>query len=211
MEKDFENQDLENAASTKVQLIVEQVNNSEISSIKQTVTQILVTINDPNSSAKNLKDIIEVDPPLTAKLIKLANSALYGFPKTMSEIQEAIVCRGFDTVRELALSQKVCVLFQNDEYIHVFTKRSLWKHSVAVAFHHDPFANGSDNARMPAVMFIANFAVQNKLAGFCDAPYQNRTLYQKCLLKYSLQEKAIDLILKDVVEEIIKMEKAGWF
>ncbi|MFC1493505.1 HDOD domain-containing protein, partial [candidate division KSB1 bacterium] len=108
-------------------------NHSEISSIKQTVTQIISTINDPGSSAKDLKRIIEVDPPLTAKLLRLANSAKYGYPKTISEIQEAIICIGFDAVREVALSQKVCELFENDTYISGYSRASLWKHCVGVA------------------------------------------------------------------------------
>ncbi|MCP4727377.1 MAG: HDOD domain-containing protein [bacterium] len=113
--------------------IVELVNHSDISSIKQTVSQIISTINDPASSAKDLKMIIEIDPPLTAKLLRLANSAKYGYPKTISEIQEAIICIGFDAVRELALSQKVCELFENDTYISGYSRASLWKHSVGVA------------------------------------------------------------------------------
>jgi HD-like signal output (HDOD) protein len=33
---------------------------------------------DPQSSAKQLKDIIERDPPLSVKVLRLANSAYYG-------------------------------------------------------------------------------------------------------------------------------------
>ncbi len=113
--------------------IVNLVNNSEISSIKQTVTQIINTINDPYSSAKDITDIIEVDPPLTAKLLKLANSAFYGYPKTINEIQEAVVCIGFEAVKELALSQKVCELFESEDSVNGYTRISLWEHSVAVA------------------------------------------------------------------------------
>ena len=125
--------DATNEKKNKINKIVEIVNYSEISSIKQTVTQIIETINDPDSSAKDLKNIIEIDPPLTAKLLKLANSSLYGYPKTISAIQEAIVCIGFDEVKELALSQKVCELFKKDDYIYGYSRISLWKHSVAVA------------------------------------------------------------------------------
>ena len=117
----------------KIEKIIELVDNSEISSIKQTVTQILTIINDPNSSAKDLKNIIEIDPPLTGKLLKLANSSLYGYPKTISKIQEAVVCIGFEAVKELALSQKVCELFKKEDYINGYTRISLWKHCVAVA------------------------------------------------------------------------------
>ncbi|MCP4724203.1 MAG: HDOD domain-containing protein [bacterium] len=113
--------------------IISLVNRSEISSIKQTVSQIINTINDPKSTAKDLTKLIEIDPPLTARLLKLANSAYYGYAKEISEIQEAIICIGFDAVKELAFSQKVCELFKSDEYISGYTRASLWQHSVGVA------------------------------------------------------------------------------
>lgn len=125
--------DIKPETHDKIFDLLDQVNKSDISSIKQTVTLILNTVNDPNSSARELKHIIEIDPPLTAKLLKLANSVLYGYPKTICEIQEAIVCIGFEAVRELALSQKVCELFQKSNVINGYSRLMLWKHSVAVA------------------------------------------------------------------------------
>jgi len=283
----------------KIQEIIEITNHSDISSIKQTVTQIIETINNPASSARDLKNIIEIDPPLTAKLLKLANSALYGYPKTIGEIQEAIVCIGFEAVRELALSQKVCELFKKDDYFDGYSRRSLWKHSVAVAYcskliyrrefrergeniyiagllhdigiiildqfkhekfreilkksrreknnlinienqvlgfdhtdiglglaeswefpdeieaaikdHHNPENVADEYARIASTIFIANHAIQSRAIGYRDAPYKNETLYQKCLMKTNIKEKAIDLIIKEVEKEISKLERAEWF
>jgi putative nucleotidyltransferase with HDIG domain len=114
-------------------LIIDLVNKSDISSIKQIVSEILEVIRDEDSSAKDLKDIIERDPPLCARLLKLANSAHYGYAKTISDIQEAIVCIGFDAVKELALNQKVCELFKQENVRNGFSRWQLWKHSSAVA------------------------------------------------------------------------------
>lgn len=114
-------------------LIIDLVNKSDISSIKQIVSDILEVIRDEDSSAKDLKDIIERDPPLCARLLKLANSAHYGYAKTISDIQEAIVCIGFDAVKELALNQKVCELFKQETVRHGYSRWQLWKHSLAVA------------------------------------------------------------------------------
>ena len=114
------------------QLIV-QVNDSEICSIQRTIANILRIINDPKSSAKQLKDVIELDPPLSAKMLMRANSAYYGASQHIDEIQKAIVWLGFDMVKELALSQKVCELFLDDTQHGDFSLPDLWKHSVAVA------------------------------------------------------------------------------
>lgn len=113
--------------------IVGLVNNSKISSIKEVLGEILGAIRDTSTSAKDLRNIIEKDPPLCAKLLKRVNSAFYGYPRTINDIQEAIVCLGFDAVRELALNQKACDLFLQEESYEGFSRWSLWKHSVAVA------------------------------------------------------------------------------
>lgn len=116
-----------------IELIIKLVNKSDISSIKQVVTEILKIIKDESSSAKDLRNIVEKDPPLCAKVLKLANSAHYGYPKSISDIQEAIICIGFDAVKELALNQKVYELFMKEDTTHGFSRLSLWKHCSTVA------------------------------------------------------------------------------
>ena len=123
----------EDEKKKEIDNLIEIVNNSEISSIKNTVMQLINIIDDPNSSAKDLKKIIEIDPPLTAKLIRRANSAYYGYSKNIKEIRDAIVCLGFDEVKELALSQKIYDMFDNQNNINGYSRISLWQHSVAVA------------------------------------------------------------------------------
>jgi putative nucleotidyltransferase with HDIG domain len=90
-------------------------------------------INDPRSTAKDLQRIIQVDPPLTAKVLKLANSAFYAPRNKITAVQQAIIWVGYDAVRELALSQKVCQLFLKDEEIFGYSRIALWRHSLAVA------------------------------------------------------------------------------
>jgi len=104
----------EEETSAKLKKIVQMVNKSEISSIRNTVVGITKIINDPKSSAKDFKEIIQIDPPLTARLLKLANSVYYSPQTRISEIQQAIIWVGYDALKELALSQKVCVTSHND-------------------------------------------------------------------------------------------------
>lgn len=122
-------------AYERLQELVERVNLSELSSIKQIVLAIIRVITDPDSTVKELKDVIQLDPPLAGKILKTANSAYYSrsFSRTYTDIEQAIIWIGTETIKELALNQKVCELFNRDERIEEYTRRSLWWHSIAVA------------------------------------------------------------------------------
>jgi putative nucleotidyltransferase with HDIG domain len=113
--------------------LVRKVDRSDIASIKQVVAKLVETINDPTSSAKKLKEVIEKDPPLSARLLKRANSSYYGFRRKIHAIQDAIVCIGFNAVKELALSQKVSEVFQGVASCQGYSRPALWEHSLSVA------------------------------------------------------------------------------
>ncbi|HDY90053.1 MAG TPA: HDOD domain-containing protein, partial [bacterium] len=114
--------------NNKLNELVKNVNKSDISSIKGVIIRLITVINNPKTSAIDLKNIIEKDPPLASRLLKRANSAYYGFQKKINEIQEAIILIGFDDVIELALSQKVCELFQKDGHFEGYSRTGLWEH-----------------------------------------------------------------------------------
>jgi HD-like signal output (HDOD) protein len=59
---------------------------------------------DDASSARDLVDLIEKDPPLAARLLKLANSAFYQSPNPTSSLNQAVVKVGFERLRVMALS-----------------------------------------------------------------------------------------------------------
>lgn len=113
--------------------LVAQVNKSNISSIAGIVVRIVAVINDPEATAKDLVNIILTDAPLAANVLRLVNSAHYAPRRRIADIQQAVIFIGFDALKELALNQKVCEVFQKAVNINGYTRQSLWRHSVAVA------------------------------------------------------------------------------
>ncbi len=73
-------------------------------SLSPTVGKILQVANDPNSSANDLNKVISLDPVLAAKVLKLVNSAYFGFSEKMTSTVRAIVVLGLNTIKNLALS-----------------------------------------------------------------------------------------------------------
>ena len=73
--------------------------------LPQTAKKILQLRSSPNQNIKNLAKIIELDPSLSAQVVRYAKSSLYGYQGHIANVEAAIArVLGYDTVLNLALS-----------------------------------------------------------------------------------------------------------
>lgn len=81
----------------------------------KSVQRILELSRDINCSPKELVSVIEKDPVMTMKLLRILNSAYYSFPKQITSVGHSIVFLGLNTIKNMALSFAVIgVLPQNN-------------------------------------------------------------------------------------------------
>ena len=66
--------------------------------------RIRAVLDDPRSSAEDLGALISVDPSLTAKVLRLANSALFRFPSQVESISKAISVIGGEALYNLVVA-----------------------------------------------------------------------------------------------------------
>jgi putative nucleotidyltransferase with HDIG domain len=97
------------------------------------VTRIMQTINDPNTSAEDLNRLISLDQGLSSKILRIVNSAYYGFPKRISTITHAVVILGFNTVRNLVLGVSAFGMLSHKSGASGLNRARFWEHSVATA------------------------------------------------------------------------------
>lgn len=83
-------------------------------------------------NARSLSIIIEKDPSLSAKILKLANSAYYGLAKQVKTIERAVTVLGFNTIKNLALTVSIYKIFQSQQK-NGFDIQGLWHHSLGCA------------------------------------------------------------------------------
>jgi putative nucleotidyltransferase with HDIG domain len=86
--------------------------------------------NDPNSSVEQIGNLLRVDPALTAKVLKLANSAVFAHTQRIVSINQAITQLGFAEFRKLTGAIT---------YLNTFRPKHLnyqkyWLHTLTVAF-----------------------------------------------------------------------------
>jgi HD-like signal output (HDOD) protein len=99
--------------------------------LPQAVSQVLKLADDPDSSARDLEKVIERDPAITAKVLRVANSAYYG-SSNVSSIGRAISFLGMNTIRSLVVGVAFQQLISGRQQCLRFNKIEYWRHSLAV-------------------------------------------------------------------------------
>jgi putative nucleotidyltransferase with HDIG domain len=85
---------------------------------------------NPNTSASRIGDLIASDEALSNKILKVANSPMFGLPRRISTLSFAVVVLGFDSLRTLVTRLMVGDAFRKivDTF---FNYQDFWDHSVA--------------------------------------------------------------------------------
>jgi len=84
------------------QRILKQV--KQLPPLPQSIIDIELIYQDQNSSFNDMAKVLEKDPMLTANLLKMANSPLYGFSREIQNVAQAVSLFGMGTIRGFALA-----------------------------------------------------------------------------------------------------------
>lgn len=96
-------------------------------------------LNDEDVSATQLRDVIAKDPALTAKILRLANSARYGMSRSIGNVDDAIMVVGIAQVRTLGLAACMADAFP---VIPGLDRKEFWQGSMATAGYASWLAGG---------------------------------------------------------------------
>ena len=86
-------------------------------------------LQDPNSTLANFGECIEKDPDLASRLLKLGNSAFYGFSRRLQTVSEAVSLIGIQQLQALIRASSVIEVFEGIAPREV-DMPSFWKHSL---------------------------------------------------------------------------------
>lgn len=103
-----------------------------LSSFSDIYYKITDALDNPSSTANTFADIISKDSGLSARLISLVNSPLYGFSTPVESLSRAVSLVGTKGLSQLALSVSVMESFKGMDSRY-FCMADFWKHSLACA------------------------------------------------------------------------------
>jgi HD-like signal output (HDOD) protein len=107
----------------------------------QTVIKAREIMKNPDSSFDHLAAVLSIDQAIAAKVLKLANSAYYGFMGKVSSIQHASVMLGYKTLEQLITVAGTSNLLGKQMEGYEQDAGDLWQHSLGVAFGSKIIAN----------------------------------------------------------------------
>ena len=126
---------LSEAANTNQRQIVHQAIQeiTHIATLPEVTLKIIRLVEDPDSTARDLNQVISNDPALGTRILKVVNSAFYGLPDQIGSINRAIVLLGLNAVKNIAIAASLAKLFRGGKICPSFDARDLWTHCIAVA------------------------------------------------------------------------------
>ena len=105
----------------------------EIPTLPLIVLELNKQLKDPETSVAKVAQTIEKDQALSSNILKLVNSAFYGFKTKISDIRNAVVLLGYNAVRNAIVSISVIKAFSDSSALQGFDVSEFWKHALAVA------------------------------------------------------------------------------
>lgn len=99
--------------------------NPSFSSFPKVAVPVMTLFNDPNSSFDNLAEIIESDPELTARILKIANSGYYGFRRRIESVLRAVILLGWNAVKMITLGSTILAkMNEMNKHLHEHSMRT---------------------------------------------------------------------------------------
>jgi HD-like signal output (HDOD) protein len=106
----------------------------DLPAMPHVAAKVLELSSDPQTCAPQLQQVIADDQAMVARILKIANSAMYACSRNVKTLSEAIVMLGFNSIRSLVVTSAARNLYAGSGSRLGLKERLLWEHSIGCAF-----------------------------------------------------------------------------
>lgn len=160
-----------------IERMVEDV--STIHSLPMFYTQLSQAIDHPRSSIADIAKIISEDQGLTARILKMANSPMFGYFSQIDTITQAVTIIGVLQVRDLALAVSVLDVFKGIPE-DLANMEQFWKHSIATGLAARILAMSQREANLERFFVAGILHDVGRLVMYVRVPDLCRDLLEDC-------------------------------
>jgi len=106
-------------------------NLGDLPPLPQVAAQVLRLAADPDASMEDLRKVISTDQALTAQILKISNSAMFGMVREVTTLTQAIMTLGFSTIKSVVIASSAKNLYSRGAA--GLQERLLWEHALTAA------------------------------------------------------------------------------
>jgi len=104
---------------------------AELPTLPEVVTRLQGEMDSSSASAATIAEIVHEDPAITLKVLKVANSPIYGIGKKINDVRDAVLILGLKEVYSIVMSMSTLNIFKGATHINY---KKFWYHCLSVAF-----------------------------------------------------------------------------
>jgi HD-like signal output (HDOD) protein len=116
-----------------LQEIVQKV--EQLPQLPQVAMRVSQMLEDTNINAESLSSVIRLDPSFTSQVLRLCNSAAYGFSRRIATVKEAVAVLGFSTLRSMVYTIIAKASLDRPIPGYSLDEGDLWYNSLTCAFY----------------------------------------------------------------------------
>lgn len=104
----------------------------ELPALPEIYIKVTKLIDDISSTADQIGDIIQTDPSITIRILKLINSAYFGLTKPVTSITQTVTLLGNQRLKHILLGSVLERVFKDID-TDQFSMEAFWQHSIKTA------------------------------------------------------------------------------
>jgi HD-like signal output (HDOD) protein len=128
-------------------------NLGDLPPLPQVAAQVLRIAADPDASTDELQKVIGTDQALTAQILKIANSAMFGMMREVTTLTQAIMTLGFSTIKSVVIASSAKNLYSGGTT--GLQERLMWEHALVSALAGRAYGRALRFARTEEVFLAA--------------------------------------------------------
>lgn len=134
----------EDTAAALAQLTLEEVveNTPDLPALPAATLAVMRESQSPTSTAHSVARFLSQDQALTARVLRLANSAFYGMQRRIASPDEAVIVLGMRAVRNLAMIASTYHWMDKPLRGYALAPHEFWEHSLSTAVASQVLAQG---------------------------------------------------------------------
>ncbi len=128
-------------------------NLGDLPPLPQVAAQVLRIAADPDASTDELQKVIGTDQALSAQILKIANSAMFGMVREVTTLTQAIMTLGFSTIKSIVIASSAKNLYNRGAA--GLQERLMWEHALVSAIAGRAYARALRFPRTEEVFLAA--------------------------------------------------------